>query len=307
LNKFKEKVLFYGTPGFAVTSLERLIKEGYNIIGVVTAPDRKSGRGQKIQFSDVKKYALEKDIPVFQPTNLKSKEFEGELNQLNPDVQVVIAFRMLPEKVWNYPSLGTFNVHASLLPKYRGAAPINWAIYNGEKETGVTTFKLKHKIDTGDMAMQLKVEIERKDNFESLHDKLAILGSEAITKTLADLFNNQLELTPQFYEKDKYPEAPKINKTDLILNLDKSALEIQNAIRAFSPYPAARIFFNEKIVKIISVQEALFDKKISDKILYIEDNQIGLSCSDKSLRVIRAQFEGKKAMSAQEIVNGRLL
>ena len=165
MNKFNQKVLFYGTPHFAVEALELLINNNINLIGVVTAPDRKAGRGQNLRQSEVKKWAIVNDIPVYQPINLKSEEFNALLESIKPDVQVVIAFRMLPEKVWNFPKMGTYNVHASILPNYRGAAPINWCLYNGEKVTGVTSFKLKHEIDTGDIALVMKLDIDITDNF----------------------------------------------------------------------------------------------------------------------------------------------
>lgn len=307
MNKFKEKVLFYGTPGFAVESLKSLIEQGYNVIGVVTAPDRRAGRGMKLKYSEVKEFALEKELPVFQPTNLKSEEFMEQLKILSPDVQVVIAFRMLPEKVWNFPRLGTYNVHASLLPNYRGAAPINWAIYKGEAETGVTTFKLKHEIDTGDIALQTAISISKTDNFQTLHNKLAILGAKAIVETMERLFRGTIALSAQNFEKGNYPEAPKISKLHLLLNLDKSALEVYNAIRAFSPYPGARINYLGKQIKIISALPKFLDKEKGDEILFKRENDLYLRCSDKCLQITKAQFEGKKAMTAGEIINGRLL
>jgi methionyl-tRNA formyltransferase len=306
LSKFKQKVLFYGTPSFAVESLDFLVKQGINIIGVVTAPDRKSGRGQQLQFSDVKKYALDNDIEVFQPTNLKSEVFQEVLKELDPDIQVVIAFRMLPEMVWNYPKLGTYNIHASLLPNYRGAAPINWALYNGEKETGVTAFKLKHKIDTGDIAGQRRISIEKNDNFQSLHDKLAVLGSETIYETLVKLFKGDLELISQ-PKIAMEREAPKINKEDLLIPEDKNANEVFNMIRAFSPYPGARIIFRKKIVKILGVKMVEFNEVKNQEKLFFENNTLFLSCNDSVLEVILAQFEGKRAMNAQEILNGRMV
>jgi len=307
LNKFKEKVLFYGTPGFAVESLKGLMEGGFNIIGVVTAPDRRAGRGMRVKYSDVKDYALDNRIPVFQPTNLKSEEFQNQLKELDPDVQVVIAFRMLPVKVWDFPRLGTYNVHASLLPSYRGAAPINWALYNGEKETGVTTFKLKHEIDTGDIALQASIAISDTDNFESLHDKLALLGSQTIIETLKQLFEGSIKLLPQDFDKGNYPKAPKINKADLFLDLDQKASKAYNAIRAFSPYPGARISYNDRLVKIISALPDFVPHKKSDKTIYNMENELYLRCSDKSLQITKAQFEGKKAMTAAEIINGRLI
>lgn len=306
MNKFKQKVLFYGTPGFAVASLDYLVRNEVNIIGVVTAPDRKAGRGQNVQFSEVKKYAIEKDLLILQPMNLKSEEFQIRLKELNPDIQVVIAFRMLPEMVWNYPSLGTYNIHASLLPDYRGAAPINWAIYNGETETGVTSFKLKHQIDTGDIAKQYKVHIEKDDNFETLHDKLAVLGAKTIFETLQDVFEGNESLMCQ---KKTLAEkhAPKISKEDLLIPEDKNAEETLNMIRAFSPYPGARIIFRNRIVKILLANLTDIRVSKSREKLFLEEGMLFLSCKDSLLQVNVAQFEGKKIMDAQQIINGRMI
>lgn len=235
------KIVFYGTPDFAATSLKRIYNEGFDIVGVVTAPDKPAGRGQKIQMSAVKIVAQELNLPISQPTNLKADSFMNQLIDWNPDLGVVIAFRMLPEKVWNFPSLGTVNLHASLLPDYRGAAPIQHAIINGEPFTGVSTFFLKHAIDTGDIIDQLNVEIPKSMHAGSLHDKLMIEGSSLMVTTLNKInkFGLDTPTTPQINKGQSTKFAPKINREFCEIKSESNTIEAYNKIRGLSPYPGA--------------------------------------------------------------------
>lgn len=233
-------IIFYGTPEFAVATLERLIQHKFNIIAVVTAPDKPAGRGQKIQTSPVKDFALKHDLKILQPVNLKDPSFIEELTKLNPDLQIVVAFRMLPELVWKFPKLGTINLHASLLPQYRGAAPINWAIINGETDTGVTTFFLRHEIDTGSIILQEKVRILENDIAESLHDRLKNIGAELVIKTVHAIASNNYSLKEQNEMKaGLLKPAPKLTRKNTKIDFSKSPEEIHNFIRGLTPEPGA--------------------------------------------------------------------
>ena len=236
------RILFMGTPEFAVESLKALVDNNYNVVAVITMPDKPAGRGYKLQASPVKQYALEKGLTVLQPEKLKDESFIAQLEDLRIDLQVVVAFRMLPEVVWSMPSKGTFNLHSSLLPQYRGAAPINWAIINGEKETGVTTFFLSHEIDTGDIIFREKTTISTTDNAETLHDRLMVMGAKLVLKTVDAVIDNSVTSIPQDELKAGELElkpAPKIFKDDCRVNWNKNREEIFNFIRGLSPYPAA--------------------------------------------------------------------
>lgn len=234
------RIIFYGTPEFAVPSLEILHKNNYNIVAVVTAPDSPSGRGQKVLESAVKQYAVQHNIPVLQPTRLKDESFIFELQSFRPDLQVVVAFRMLPEQVWRMPKKGTFNLHASLLPQYRGAAPINWAIINGEHETGVTTFFLQHEIDTGDIIFQEKTDIGANENVGQLHDKLMQIGAGLVLKTVKSIESGTVQSLKQIINLDEpLKSAPKLNKENTRLNCKNNYSDAYNFIRGLSPYPAA--------------------------------------------------------------------
>ncbi len=242
MTKSDLRIVFLGTPDFAVESLSRLVDGGYNIVGVVTMPDKPAGRGHKLLQSPVKQYAVEHGLHLMQPTNLKSEEFVEELRSLEADLFIVIAFRMLPEVVWSMPPLGTFNLHASLLPRYRGAAPINRAVMNGDRETGVTTFMLKHEIDTGDILRQEKIEIGDDENVGTVHDRLMILGAELTLDTVEHIIAGDLQPIPQdqlIGDTEPTP-APKIFTEDCTIDWSKSAVEIHNQVRGLSPYPAAR-------------------------------------------------------------------
>ncbi|QQR97271.1 MAG: methionyl-tRNA formyltransferase [Sphingobacteriales bacterium] len=298
------RIVFMGTPEFAVPSLDILIKNKYNVVGVVTATDKPAGRGNNIQQSAVKKYALENNLHILQPEKLKSAEFINELKSLDANLFIVVAFRMLPEVVWQMPSLGTFNLHASLLPQYRGAAPINWAVINGDTETGATTFFLQHEIDTGNIILQDKIEIKDDDNAGAVHDKLMILGSNLVLKTVKIIAENNVTQKPQIInsELQNLKHAPKLFKETCLIDWNKPANEVHNLIRGLSPYPAAYTFLDNKILKI-------YQSKISDRIgdqAIISDNKTYLSfkCNDTYLDVLELQLEGKKRIKIDEFLRG---
>lgn len=302
------RIIFIGTPDFAVESLDCLVKANKNVVAVITAPDRKAGRGQKVNESAVKKYAVSKSIPVMQPTNLKNEEFQKELKGYNADLQIVVAFRMLPESVWNMPENGTFNLHASLLPNYRGAAPINWAIINGEKETGVSTFFLKHKIDTGDIIFQEKVPISDTETAGTLHDKLMEVGGNLVVKTVDAIEKGNFELKVQ--ENSETKEAPKIFKEDCKINWSKPAVEIDRLIRGMSPYPTAWCIFNNeesnKESKVKIFNSTLPSPAINLKAGELKENEgkLYIGCADTAIEILELQMEGKKRMDAKAFMNG---
>ncbi|CAN1567409.1 Fmt Methionyl-tRNA formyltransferase [Flavobacteriaceae bacterium] len=303
----KLRIIFMGTPEFAVGILDTVIKNNYEVVGVITAADKPAGRGQKIKYSAVKEYALENNLTLLQPTNLKDDHFLKELKALNANLQIVVAFRMLPKVVWEMASLGTFNLHASLLPDYRGAAPINWAIINGETKTGVTTFFIDDKIDTGAMIMSQEIEIEATENAGHLHDRLMHLGSATVIDTLNLIENKKVTTTIQ-NESPDIKTAYKLNKENCKIDWTKSALEINNLIRGLSPYPAAWCFFSDK-------SDEWNVKIYESKIIFEEHTHaIGqLICSKKEMKVavengyieiLSLQFPGKKKMKTQELLNG---
>ena len=300
-----------GTPDFAVASLEALVKVGYNVVGVITAPDKPSGRGKKINMSAVKKYAIEQNLTVLQPTNLKSDEFNEELKDLNADLQIVVAFRMLPEKVWDMPPLGTFNLHASLLPQYRGAAPINWAIINGDKETGITTFFIEHQIDTGNILFSEKVEITNIDNAETLHDKLMEVGARLVVKTTDAIFKGDISPVPQVeFKTNELKAAPKIFKSDCRIDWTKSAQELYNFIRGLSPYPAAftsieHIESGKKLgLKVFDTELLINEKGSIAEWKRNSNNDLIVYCSEGAISLKEIQLEGKKRMSIQDFLRG---
>lgn len=297
-----------GTPEFAVASLDILVKNGYNIVGVVTVPDKPAGRGQQLQQSAVKKYALEKGLHIMQPEKLKDETFINELKSLNADLQIVVAFRMLPEVVWNMPPLGTYNLHGSLLPKYRGAAPINWAIINGETESGVTTFKLKHEIDTGNVLFQAKTPISKNTTAGELHDSLMQIGADLILKTVKAVESGNYELKPQ--DDTQSIHAPKIFKDTCKINWNNPAEKIYNLIRGLSPYPAAYTEFTDKNNQTISVK--LFVTELekgttsskpgtvsSDGKTYLK-----VACPDGYINIKELQMAGKKRIAIEEFLRG---
>ncbi len=300
------RILFFGTPEFAATSLELIAKEGFNVVAVVTAPDKPAGRGRQLKSSDVKVSAEKLNIPVFQPTNLKSEDFQNQINGLNIDLGVVIAFRMLPEKIWSAPKLGTINLHASLLPNYRGAAPIQHAIIQGETVTGVSTFFLKHEIDTGDLIDQQEVQIDDNETGGSLHDKLMDVGANLMIQSLRKIeaFGNQTPTFPQIYTDD-LKMACKINRDFCHIDINQLAIEVHNKIRGLSPYPGAWIessFGELKIYTSQIVTESV--KNESNEVIFIDNKKLYIECKNSFLEIIELQPQGKQRMSAISYLNG---
>ncbi len=296
-----------GTPEFAVASLQALVEGGYNVVAVVTMPDKPAGRGHQIQYSDVKKYALSVGLPVLQPEKLKDEAFIEQLRSYEADLQIVVAFRMLPEVVWAMPRLGTFNLHASLLPQYRGAAPINWAVINGEKETGATTFMLKHEIDTGNMILQERIEIGEDENVGSVHDRLMAMGTGLVTRTV-DLIiecensGQPLPTTPQ-PEIDELRPAPKIFKEDCQIHFEQmTAQEVKNFVRGLSPYPAAwaNLHINGKHFDGVKVYAVEIVESQKSKV----ERDIIVLCKEGAVRILELQVPGKKRMDTKAFLNG---
>lgn len=306
------RIVFMGTPDFAVASLKKMIDQEYNIVGVVTTPDRPAGRGQQLTPSAVKQYALEKQLNILQPEKLKAPEFLEDLKALKPDLQVVVAFRMLPEQVWSLPPLGTFNLHGSLLPKYRGAAPLNWAIMNGDSETGVTTFLLKQEIDTGNILFQEKTRIRENDTVETIHDILMETGANLIIKTIEALASGEVnpisqdELIGQGY----YPSpAPKIFKDDCLINWQQPGAGIRNLIRGLSPYPAAwtNLFHSvDSSHTTAKIFKADFEsgQAIPGQIVSDLKQILKIGCYDGWLVIRELQLAGKKKMTVEEFLRG---
>ncbi len=306
------RIVFMGTPEFAEFTLRRLVEDGYNIIGVVTMPDKPMGRhGSVLQSSPVKKYAVEQGIPVLQPEKLKDPAFLEALAALKADLQIVVAFRMLPEVVWNMPRLGTFNLHGSLLPQYRGAAPINWAIINGDKETGVTTFFLKHEIDTGDIIHQERIPILPDDNAETMHDKLMALGADLTVRTLQDILAGNIKPIPQSdIPVSELRPAPKIFKETCRIDWNQPTARVRDFIRGLSPYPAAWTVLhspegNDQDFKIFAA-EPLTDAPAGQPGAIISDGRknICVSTADGVLRLLEVQIAGKKRMPVSAFLCG---
>lgn len=306
------RIIFMGTPGFAVASLEILVKNGYNIVGVVTAPDKPAGRGQQVQQSAVKEFALKHQLNILQPSNLKDETFLSELSALKADLQIVVAFRMLPEKVWNMPPMGTYNLHASLLPRYRGAAPINWAIINGEKETGATTFKLKHEIDTGSILLQHKVAITPQMTAGELHDELMQQGAELLLQSVKKIEQGNVELKEQnaLLKPGEEPKhAPKIFKDDCRIDWNRKGEEIHNLIRGLSPYPCAWTTLQGAGKNLtFKIYHARFQSQLHNlKAGAIEcdgKKELRVSCTGGFIYVDELQMEGKKRMKTEEFLRG---
>ena len=297
-----------GTPEFAVPSLQILVENGFDVVAVITAPDKPKGRGQKLTTSPVKDYALSQNLPVLQPTNLKSQAFLEELKSYQANLQIVVAFRMLPEVVWNMPEIGTFNLHASLLPQYRGAAPINWAIINGEKETGVTTFFLKHAIDTGNIIFQEKEPIHANDNVGSLYKRLMIKGAELVLKTVQAIEKGEYPQHPQD-NSSTIKHAPKIFKETCKIQWDQPANRVNDFIRGLSPYPAAWTALQGKNCKIYASEKTGLTDQDLDPGQYKTDNKtyLHLQTSDQLLAITELQLEGKKRMDVQSFLRGNTL
>jgi methionyl-tRNA formyltransferase len=299
------RIIFMGTPEFAVPSLEILIENNFNVVAVITAPDKPQGRGQKISYSPVKEAALKYNIPVLQPTNLKSPDFLNEIKGYNANLQIVVAFRMLPEAIWSMPSIGTFNLHASLLPQYRGAAPINWAIINGEKETGVTTFFLKHEIDTGSIIYQETEPIHEEDNVGTLYERLMNRGAKLVLKTVKAIAAENYPSTPQ-REHEHLKHAPKIFKETCEINWAQKSEVIRNFVRGLSPYPTAWCKLNGKTYKIFSVAIDGKDEKQNEPGVIRTDNKnyLYVKTLDGWISIEELQPEGKRKMSSLEFFRG---
>ena len=312
MDKKELRIVFMGTPDFAVESLRALVGNGYNVVGVITAPDKPAGRGYKLQPPAVKAYALSVGLPVLQPENLKNEVFLSELRRLKADIQVVVAFRMLPEVVWSMPPRGTFNLHASLLPQYRGAAPINWAIINGEKETGVTTFFLKHEIDTGEIIFQEKVAIGENDDAGTLHDSLMTLGARLVVRTIDAVISGTVRSLPQSELTEGNKElkpAPKIHKETCRINWDRPVEEIRNFVRGLSPYPAAWTELDvngEKMNFRIFATGTLPEAHRLRPGEVVTDNKATLrvAAQDGFIEVLEIQLSGKKRMKTGDFLNG---
>lgn len=298
------RIVFLGTPDFAAASLKKLVENHVNVVAVITAPDKPKGRGKKLGISAVKAYALEVDLPVLQPTNLKSSEFLEELKSYRADLQIVVAFRMLPVAVWDMPSLGTFNLHASLLPQYRGAAPINWAIINGEKETGITTFFLKHEIDTGEIIFQEKEPIHEDDNVGSLYERLMKKGADLVLKTVKAIEAEDYPKVPQNTDQQiKY--APKIFREDCKIDWQQKSETIRNFIRGLSPYPSAWTKLHDKTLKVFEVKPANEGTNKPIGAFYSDGkNYIRVNTKDGTLDVLDLQLEGKKRMKVEDFLRG---
>ena len=302
------RIVYMGTPDFAVESLRALVEGGYNVVAVVTMPDKPAGRGHQLQYSAVKQYALSAGLPILQPERLKDENFLAELKSYSADLQIVVAFRMLPEVVWNMPRLGTFNLHASLLPQYRGAAPINWAVMNGDTETGATTFMLQHEIDTGNIILQERIPIANDENVGSVHDRLMVMGAGLVTRTVDTIIeaeNRGVELPtiPQDNALELRP-APKIFKDTCAINFAQTAEQIRNHVRGLSPYPAAWISempANHPLAEVLrgaKVYKAAITKHAEQK------GHIIVPCADGYIDLLELQLPGKKRMDAASLLNG---
>lgn len=297
------KIIFLGTPDFAVPCLDILLQNGYDVVAVVTSVDKYGGRNRKqLIESAVKKYAIEKNLKVLQPPNLKSKKFLDELRSLQADLQIVVAFRMLPVVVWDMPRHGTYNLHGSLLPAYRGAAPIHWAVMNGESETGVTTFKLKHEIDTGDILFQEKMPIYTTDTTGQVHDRMMVLGAQTILKTVKAVEEGETE----FFEQDetKVSKAPKIYTDTCQINFDQPSQRVYNFIRGLSPYPTSWTKLHDKKLKIFATRYVVENHSIKPGEFLIDKTSLRIATQDGFIIPIVIQYEGKRKMKLQDFLNG---
>ena len=296
------KIIFMGTPDFSIPSLKSIYNSEHELIAVVTAPDKERGRGQKVTFTPVKQFAIDNDIPVFQPEKLKSNiEFVEQMKKLEPDLFVVVAFRILPKEIFDIPKYGSFNLHASLLPKYRGAAPIQWTLINGETETGLTTFKLAEKVDTGNIYLQKKVEIKPDDNFGTLHDRMSLLGVDLVMRTISLIDSGNYELKQQ--NDSLTSPAPKITKEICQIDWKKSAEKIHNLVRGLSPYPGAFFVFNGKVIKVYKT-EIIQRNDLKPFEIHQSKTELTIGCGKNALRILELQQEGKKRMNVEEFLRG---
>lgn len=291
-----------GTPDFAIPSLKILLESNHKVIAVVTQPDKERGRGQKVSFTAVKQFAVENKIPVYQPEKLKGNiEFVEQMKSLEPDLFVIVAFRILPKEIFEIPKHGSFNLHGSYLPKYRGAAPIQWALINGDTETGLTTFKLAEKVDTGNILLQEKVEINYDDNFETLHDRMSELGAKLVLDTVNLIESGNYELKKQ--DDSLASPAPKITKEICLIDWNKSAVEIHNLVRGLSPYPAAFFNYNNKVIKVYKTQ-IVYDVNLKPFGLHQTKTDLTIGCGKGALKILEIQQEGKRRMSIEEFLRG---
>jgi methionyl-tRNA formyltransferase len=300
------RIIFMGTPEFAVASLEKLLHSNHKVVAVITAPDKPAGRGMLVNESDVKKFALKNNLKILQPIKLKDPEFLATLKSLEADLQVVVAFRMLPEVVWNMPALGTINLHASLLPQYRGAAPINWAIINGEKETGITTFKLQHEIDTGNILFQQKIAIANNDTAGTLHDNLMIAGADLVLKTVNNIAEGYIAGIKQAETHTSVLKtAPKIFTETCEINWQLPSNDVYNLVRGLSPYPTAFTFLKNKKLKIYSAEKEIVDEPVTPGQVFSDNKSyLKFSTADGYLLLKEIQLEGKKKMKIEDFLNG---
>ena len=297
------KIIFMGTPDFAVPSLEKLANSNHEIISVVTGPDKKKGRGQKVHSTPIKQVAEKYNLPILQPISLKDEEFKKQLEKLQPDIFVVVAFRILPKNIINIPKFGSVNLHSSLLPKYRGAAPINWAVLNGDKETGITIFQIEPKVDTGDMLLQNKIKIQETDTCQEVHDNLSILGADSLLEALDNLESGTTSKIPQ--NDSMATKAPKIYPEMGEIDWSKEANEIKNQIHGLSPFPGAYSFFNKKRIKILRANiEMKNENSEPGSIVIINKKLLGIQTGNGILYPIELQKEGKRAMPVQNFLNG---
>ncbi len=296
------KIIFMGTSEFGIPSLKTLMENKFDILSVVTVPDKKQGRGQKIIFSPIKKFAVENSLPILQVENLKDENFIHQINSLNPDLIIVVAFKILPKEIFSIPKFGSINLHASLLPKYRGAAPINWAIINGENETGVTTFFLKEKVDTGNIILQNKIPIENEDNFGTLYQKLSVVGANTLLKTIDLIAQNKIQLFIQ--NENLVSSAPKIFKNNCKINWNKSAFEIHNFIRGLSPMPSAISFHKKNMLKILQSKIVETKTSFSFGTVVENKNKLIVAANDFAVEILEIQKEGKSKMEIKNFLRG---
>jgi methionyl-tRNA formyltransferase len=295
------KIVFFGTPDFAIPSLDIILKSSHDIVAVVTAPDKERGRGQKVSFTPIKEFSLNNNLKVLQPEKLNDEIFFSELLNLNADLFVIVAFRILPESIFTMPKFGSFNLHGSLLPKYRGAAPIQWALLNGDKKTGVTTFKLEKKVDTGNVYLSKEIEIDETDNFKTLHDKLSILGKEAVIETIDLIANDYVQL---FKQNDTLASpAPKITKELTQIDWSFPVEQVFNKIRAFSPFPGAFFIHVNKLYKVYSSTKRT-EPVLNEGEIFQNKTQLFAGCKNGTLEILEIQPEGKRVMKAEEFVRG---
>lgn len=297
------RIIFMGTPDFAVASLKKLIEENCRVVCVITAPDKPAGRGMQLQQSAVKQFALEKKLPLLQPEKLKDTLFLESLKNLQADIQVVVAFRMLPEVVWSMPPMGTLNLHGSLLPQYRGAAPINWAIINGEKITGLTTFLLQHEIDTGDILLQQQIPIGENENAGELYNRMKEAGADLLYQTLHSICNNTIIPKPQI-NNDELKKAPKLNTDTCLINWHQSTEAVFNLIRGLSPVPTAFTMLEGKKLKIFSAEKKYEGTDAPGHFRTDEKNYLQFACADGWIDVKELQIEGKKRMNITDFLRG---